>query len=60
VGRGFPVAVCVESRIVIFVIIASGVDVTVGEVLSEACDRFFEIFVRRVWWMRTEGKSQSE
>jgi len=60
VGRGFLVAACIESRIVIFVIIASGIDVMVGEVLSKACDRFFEIFVRCVWWTRTEGKSQSE
>jgi len=60
VGKSFLVAVCIKCRVIVFIIIASGIDIMVGKVLLKACNCFFKGFVRGVWWLRTEGKSQSK
>jgi len=57
VSRRFPIAARVEGWVVFFVVVASGVDVTVGEVLTESCDCFFECFISGERWSGTEGES---
>jgi len=44
------VAACIKSRVIVFIIVTSGIDIMVGEVLSKVCNCFFEVFVRGVWW----------
>jgi len=41
----FPIAVRVEGWVVFFIVVTSGIDVTVGEVLVETCNCFFECFI---------------
>jgi len=57
VGRSFLIAACIEGWIVLFVVIASGIDVMVGEVLSKICNGFFEGFIGGEQGSGTESES---
>jgi len=57
VHRSFPVAVHIQGWVIVFVVIASSIDIAVGEVLLEPCNCFFNGFVRGEWWSGTEGES---
>jgi len=45
VSRRFPIAVCVEGWVIFFIVVASGIDVMVGEVLTESCDCFLIVLL---------------
>ncbi len=56
-SRRFPIAACIEGWVVFFIVVASGIDVMVGEVLMESCDCFFNSFISGERWSGTEGES---
>jgi len=45
VSRSFPIAACVEGLVVLFVIVTSAIDVTIGEVLLESCNHFLRVLL---------------
>jgi len=55
VSRWFPIAAGVEGWVVFLIVVASGVDITVSEVLTEAGDGFFKCFISGERWSGTKG-----
>ena len=56
-SRWFPIAAGVEGWVVFLIVVASGVDIMVSEVLTESGDGFFECFISGERWSGTEGES---